>query len=393
MRVVLLRTKTKNDTLQKKKEKQMGKKHKHLFEQIISFDNILKAYDKAAKGNRNTIKHLVFQEHLYTNLTLLQKRLVNGTYKHGDYECFKVFEPKERLISALPFRDRVVQHALHNHIAPIFNKVFYNCSYACQPNKGTHKGVIDTQAAIRRLAKNGEVYYLKMDFSKYFHNIDKAVLFREIEKKITDKRVLKILQEFDGKEGKGIPIGNLMSQLYANIYGHIFDRFIKTKLKMRHYFRYMDDTVILSNDKEELRRVFKILKRFSSLFLKMRFSKWYIDKVNVKPLNFLGYRITESYKLIRKQSVLSAKRKIYKYTKAKDTLSLRRFIASWGGHIQWSDSHNLKIHIVKEIICSSESRMSVRDKISSCCRLKIKKSLKDILKEQLTKKETSQSTQ
>lgn len=332
----------------------MGKKYKNLFATVTSYQNLLEAYDKTRTGNKNTTKHLRFQEHNYTNLFLIQKQLLTDNYTHGEYEKFKVFEPKERQISALPFRDRVVQHAIHNVIAPIFDSVFYSCSYACRPNKGTHRGVVATQSAIRHLAKNGEVFYLKTDFSKYFFNIDKAVLFDEIERKITDKRLLKVMREFDGDSGRGIPIGNLLSQLYANIYGHIFDRFVKTKLKVKNYFRYMDDCVFLSNDKEELRQIYKRVRRFSSLFLKLKFSKWYIEKVSNKPLNFLGYRIGNRFKLIRKQSVVRAKRKIYKYNKAKDNNSLKKFLASWSGHTQWSDSHNLKKFIEKELLCTSK---------------------------------------
>ena len=320
----------------------MGTKYKNFFDGVVSVDNMRKAYKKTAKGNRYTTGHLVFKENLEANISLLQKRLKDGTYKHGAYSTFKVFEPKERFISSLPFGDRVVQHSFNNFLEPIFDKVFYPCSFACRKGKGTHTGVKAVQSTIRKMeSENSEVYYLKMDFSKYFHSIDKEILFREIKRKVSDKRVLKVLEEFDGNNGKGIPIGNLLSQLYANIYGHIFDRFIKTRLKQKHYFRYMDDTVILSHDKNELIQIQRKLRTFAYLYMKLKFSKWNIDKVNRSSVNFLGYRIKANYKLIRKDSVVRAKRKVKRFTRLKLSKELDMFMASWTGHIMWADSFNL----------------------------------------------------
>jgi len=326
----------------------MGKKYKNLFEKVVNINNIRLAYSKAVKGgNRYTISHLRFKENLEANLYLLQQSLINGTYKRGNYHTFKVYEPKERAISALPFKDRVVQHCLNNILQPIFESVFYFGSYACRPNKGVHKGVKDVQSSIRKMEKVGKVFYLKMDFSKYFHSIDKSILFKEIEKKISDKQIIKVLKDFDGCTGPGIPIGNLLSQLFANIYGNIFDRFIKTKIKAKYYFRYMDDTVILGHSKKELFIIQKKLRIFAKLFMKLKFSKWFVESM-ATPLNFLGYRVTAGYKLIRKDSVVRAKRKIKRYKRYNDNEKLCKFLASWLGHIKSADSHNLKKFIKRE---------------------------------------------
>ena len=326
----------------------MGKKYKNLFEKVVDINNIRLAYSKAVRGgNRYTISHLRFKENLEVNLYLLQQSLINGTYKRGNYHTFKVYEPKERIISALPFKDRVVQHCLNNILQPIFENLFYFGSYACRPNKGVHKGVKHVQASIRKMEKIGKVFYLKMDFSKYFHSIDKEILFREIEKKITDKKIIKVLKDFDGCFGTGIPIGNLLSQLFANIYGNIFDRFIKTKIKSKYYFRYMDDTVILGHSKSELFVIQKKLRIFARLFVKLKFSKWFVESI-ATPLNFLGYRITGNYKLIRKDSVVRAKRKIKRYKRYNDNEKLSMFLASWLGHLKSADSYNLKKFIKRE---------------------------------------------
>lgn len=325
----------------------MGKKYKNLFEEIIDIDNIRMAYHKAVRGgNRYGLSHLIFKENLEYNLFLIQQELASGTYIVGDYYTFKVYEPKERLIYALPFKDRVVQHAIHNIISPIFEKTFYPCSFACRTNKGTHKGVKAVQATIRRLAKSGKVFFLKMDFYKYFNSINGKLLLDEVKRKIKDLDVLELLKLFINDIG--IHIGNLLSQLFANIYGHIFDRFIKTKLRVKNYFRYMDDTVILSNNKAEIIYIQKVLQRFISMFMRLKFSKWFIDGVESKSLNFLGYRIRENYKLVRKDSVIRAKRKIKKYKKNDEITKLKMFLASWGGHLKSADSWNLVKFINQE---------------------------------------------
>lgn len=323
----------------------MGTKYKNLFDRVYDIENLRDAYRKASRGgNKYTEGHLKFKENLEANLYRLQIALREGSYQHGAYTQFAVFEPKKRIISALPFADRVIQHAINNVLEPILENVFYSCTFACRKNKGTHAGVRAVQAAMRRLSQHGEVFYLKTDFSKYFASIDRSVLFQELERKISDKRLLALLEQFGDREGVGVPIGNLLSQLFANLYGHIFDRYIKEVLREKYYFRYMDDTVILSLDREHLKIVKNQLEEFARTTMKLRFSKWMIASVH-KQVNFLGYRIAPAYKLIRKDSVTRAKRKVRRYSEKGDTEKLTAFLASWHGHVQTADSHNLKLMI------------------------------------------------
>lgn len=320
----------------------MGTKHKHLYAQIHNIENLRSAYKKAARGgNRYTEGHLKFQEDLEANLYRIQTSLIDGTYHHGPYSRFEVFEPKKRIINALPFGDRVVQHAINNILEPIFDNVFYSCTYACRKNKGTHAGVRAVQSTMRQMEKEGEVFFLKMDFSKYYASVDRGILFSEIERKISDKKVIALLEQFGDRNGVGIPIGNLLSQLCANLYGHIFDRHIKEELGIKHYFRYMDDTVILSHDKEHLKELREYLEAFARTHMKLKFSHWMISSVH-KQVNFLGYRIAPKYKLIRKDSVTRAKRKVKRYVAKGESENLRAFLASWYGHVKTADSHNLK---------------------------------------------------
>jgi retron-type reverse transcriptase len=328
----------------------MAKKHRNLFEKIVDMDNLRDAYRKTVNGGkRYSHGHLLFKENLEFNLYTIRQELISGTYEHGDYYQFTLFDPKERVISCLPFRDRLVQHAIHNVIEPIFESGFYSCSYACRKNKGTHKAVMDLQSDIRRLAKNGNVFYLKTDFSKYFSSIDLSILHKEISRKLSDKRTLNLIKCFVKDTGKGLVIGSLLSQLFANVYGNMFDKFIKTRLKARHYYRYMDDAVVLSSDRMLLVKYQKIMKRFSGIYLRLRFSKWNIGSLS-RPVNFVGYRISDKYKLIRKDSVLRARRKINRYKKTGNTKKLSLFLSSWKGHVKWADSKNLMNHIEKEVL-------------------------------------------
>ena len=334
----------------------MGKKHKHLYEKIYDIDNLRLAYEKTVVGgNRYKVSHLIFKENLEANLHILQQQLIAGTYKIGKYSKFKVYEPKLRTIESLPFRDRVLQHAINNVVDPIFEKVYYNASYACRKNKGTHKAVKDLQASVRRLSKQESVYYLKMDFSRYFHSIDKKVLTQELKRKITDDRLIALLKQFMGSGETGIPIGNLTSQFLANVYGHIFDRFVKSKLKIKHYFRYMDDSIILMQNKTEILKVQRKIKKFISIFMKLRFSKWSIDDAD-NLITFVGYRVHKDYKLIRKDSLTRARRKIKRYTKHGETEKLQQFLTSWHSHLKTANSHNLikNISNLRRDLCKQE---------------------------------------
>lgn len=325
----------------------MGKKYKNLISKVTDIENMRDAYKKAAKGrNKYSCGHLAFKEHLEYNLYKLKESIENETYKVGQYYTFVVYEPKKRIISALPFRDRVVQHAINNIIEPIFDKTFYPCSYGCRKDKGVHNGTIAVQSTIRRESKENILYCLKMDFKKYFHNINSNVLKKEIAKKIKDRKLLELIYLFISENG--IKIGNLLSQLFSNIYGNIYDKFIKTKLKIKNYFRYVDDSIILHTSKQYLIRVKNIIKKFIGIFLKLNFSHWGIEKVETKAINFLGYRIRNRTKLIRKSSITNAKRKIKKFLRYNDIEKLKSFMGSWNGHIMWSDCKMLKEKIKKE---------------------------------------------
>ncbi|WP_438979104.1 reverse transcriptase domain-containing protein [Polynucleobacter sp.] len=313
------------------------KRHKNLIEQIASIENLRSAYSKTSKNKRKTYGYLEFKEYSHVNLSNIREELLDGSYKIGGYRQFVIYEPKARLISALDFNDRLIQHALCNVIGPIFESTLLHNTFACRPGMGTHAGVRYIQSELR---KDGATHYLKTDYSKFFPSIDRAILHRLIDRKIGCELTLKILREIIPLNGKGIPIGSLTSQLFANVYGGLIDRYIHNELGHRRWARYMDDIVILGDDPVRLRNDFYRIQEFSKDHMNMNISKWSCSGVG-RGINFLGYRIWDTHKLLRPDSVLRAKRKISNMVRHDDQESLDKFIASWTGHAAWADTHNL----------------------------------------------------
>lgn len=319
----------------------MGKKYKHLIEQIADIDNLRCAFARTSAGKRLTWGYLEFKEYAELNLAKLRDEILAGTWKQGGFRQFTVYEPKARIISALEFKDRVAQHALVAIIGPIFEATLLPGTFACRSGMGTHAGVRHVQSALRR---TGATHFLKTDFSKFFYSIDRAVLHGLIRKKISCPRTLALIEAMLPATGVGIPIGSLTSQLFANVYGGVIDRFIHFELGAREWTRYMDDIVILSSNPYELRDWFEDIKTISADKLGLGISHWQVSPVT-HGINFLGYRIWPRHKLLRKASVTSAKRKIARYTKYGETEALTKFVASWRGHAAHADTCNLFNHL------------------------------------------------
>jgi len=337
------------------------KTYKNLFDKICSFENLHLAYLKARKCKRYRNEILKFSYNLEENLLNLQEELLNQTYQHGGYREFIVCDAKKRHIKAAPFRDRVAHHALCNVIEPIFDKGFIYDTYACRAERGTHKAIKRFQSFLKN---NLNSYCLKCDISKYFDNIDHQILFKLIQKKIVDQKVLwlikRILESSNKEFGKGIPIGNLTSQLFANIYLNELDQFVKHKLRMKYYIRYMDDFLILGYDKKELHRIEKEIKKFLQDKLKIELHP---KKANVFPIHpvrydklsngasknidFLGYRIFGTHKLLRKSTVkrFIRRTKAYQRKSKMDLISQEKFnqsLQSWLAYACFGNSYQLR---------------------------------------------------
>lgn len=329
----------------------MGRHYRNLIGRITSDANMLEAYRLTARGKRLTPGFLDFKEFSALNLDRLAADMRRGEYVEGAPHEFCIFDPKHRVISALPFRDRVAQHALCLVIGPIFERTFLPRSYACQTGKGTHAAAIHVQADMRRLIKarpDEPLRFLKTDFSRYFASIDRAVLWRLIEAKVSCSATLDVIAAMLPRDGLGLPIGSLVSQIFANVYGGVVDRHLQQALGERHWFRYMDDMVVLGHESDHLRAVKAGIETVSRERLGLRFSKWSIAPVS-RGVNFLGYRIWPSHKLLRRDSVVRAKRKIAAYRANGDDERLARFVGAWGGHARWADSRNLLTWLGLEI--------------------------------------------
>ncbi|MBB3608625.1 hypothetical protein FHX11_001557 [Rhizobium sp. BK602] len=331
----------------------MGKKHRNLIGAITADANMREAFRLTSLGKRLTPGFLEFKEFSIINLQDLAAAMLDGSYQPGTPHEFRIFDPKERLISALPFRDRVAQHALCAVISPIFEATLLPRAFACRPGKGTHAAALSVQADMRRLTRGGDALYaLKTDFSRYFASIEHNTLWRLIEAKISCRGTLRLLETMLPRTGIGLPIGNLISQIFANIYAGVVDRHLQQDLGERHWYRYMDDIVVLGGSMGHLRRVRSSIEDLSRDRLGLRFSKWSIQPIG-RGVNFVGYRIWPDHKLLRRDSVVRARRKIAAYRAAGEHERLERFIAAWTGHANWADSRNLMKSL--GICCTMES--------------------------------------
>jgi retron-type reverse transcriptase len=280
----------------------------NLFDKVFSQENLYQAYLDARKGKRKKRACHRFTVNLGANLEALYDELHSGTYHPRGYFEFTVHEPKERKIYAPAFRDIVVQHAIYRHIYPIFDRTFIDQSCACRKGGGTHKASDYTQQALA--SSDTESYVLKLDVRKFFYSIPRDILCRMFSRKIKDYRLVRIMTMFVEMVGKlGIPIGNLLSQLYALIFLNPVDHFIKRVLKVKRYVRYVDDMVLIGFTRAQCLEMRDRIGRFLRDNLRLTYSKTSISKVK-RGVNFVGYRTWAWLRIIRKYSLQKFRRAI-----------------------------------------------------------------------------------
>lgn len=329
------------------------KRYGYLYKEIYKMENLKLAHKNAKKGKSSykEIKEMVDYEQYY--LKELQDRLKNKTYRTSEYEIFKKQEGgKERVIYKLPyFPDRIAQWAIMLVIEPILEKKLIYDTYSSIKNRGIHLGVKRVEKALKD--KRNTKYCLKMDIRKFYPSVDHKIL-KDIYRKIfKDPNLLWLLDEIIDsiKEGKGIPIGNYISQWSGNIYLTYFDHWVKENLKCRHYFRYMDDMVILHKSKQHLHEIRKEISRYLKRNLKLSIEgKWQVFPTRIRGLDFLGYRFFGDYKLLRKTTVKRFKRKMLNI-RNKNFINHRDYsvINSYLGWLKWCNSHNLKQKYIKPL--------------------------------------------
>lgn len=326
-----------------------------LVEAMADYGNVQKSYNKARKGKRYRKDVIRFTKKKEENLKRVREDILTQAYEPGAYHYFKVYEPKERQIMALPFYDRVVQHAINNVLEPIFNKRFIFHSYACRKKKGMHKASETLQGWLYGWQKyHGDepLYAIKADIHHYFQSIDHSILKAEIRRVIKDKEALTLIDriiDHNGNmpDGVGIPVGNLTSQLFANIYLDKLDRFIKHTLGVKHYVRYMDDFILLSPDKGQLREWLAAIETFLRDELRLELNPKTTILAAKNGIDFVGYKHRGTHKKVRRDSVKRMKRKIKWYIKGKITKEkLQKSVTSWTGHASHADSYNLQKKII-----------------------------------------------
>lgn len=326
-----------------------------LLEAMADYDSVQKAYYKARKRKRYRKDVLEFTKDKEENLERIRKDIQELSYHPGEYRYFKIYEPKERLIMALPFYDRIVQHAVNNVLEPIFEKRFICHSYACRKRKGVHAASEQLKNWLytwQKFHPDEPLYAIKADIHHYFQSINHEVLKKEIGKVIKDKGVLALIGKIidhNGKmpDGMGIPVGNLTSQLFANIYLNKLDQYVKHTLGIEKYIRYMDDFIILSSDKDKLREWLQDITKFlgDELLLSLNPKTTILSVKN--GVDFVGYKHRTTHKKIRPGSIKRIKRKIKKFKIGNITKEhLIKSMASWTGHAGHADSYNLQKKIM-----------------------------------------------
>ncbi|MFP4457915.1 MAG: reverse transcriptase domain-containing protein [Clostridia bacterium] len=324
-----------------------------IFEKIIDYDNMYKAYEETQSGeSKYKVAAMKFTENEVYNLMTLIDELNNGTYKMGDYTMFIVNEPKKRIIHAPKYRDKIVQVAINQVLKHVFNPKFIYSSYSCIDKKGTHACVNRIGYYLRK-AKwlyGDDAYIVKLDIKKFFYSIDRSILKRLFAKKLRCARTLNLIYEIidsaDKISEKGLPLGNTISQLSANIYMNVFDQYCKRDLGINFYVRYADDIVVILENKEKAKAFLEHARVFVKEKLNIELNK---KKSKIFPLsqgvNAIGFKNYPTHKLLRNRSKRNIKRKARKLERlliqGKVTCEkVEQIFNSWKGHADSGCSHN-----------------------------------------------------
>lgn len=325
------------------------KRFGNLYDKICDQANLYAAYIKAREGKVNSYGVRCFERDFEKNMKNIHAELLDRTYKTPEYEIFKIYEPKERIIFRLPFKDRIVHHAIMNVIGGIWSSIFISQTYSSIKGKGIHPALRDIKRDLKDIENT--TYCLKTDIRKFYPSIDHAILKFIIRKKIKDVRLLKLLDSIIDS-APGVPIGNYLSQFFANLYLSYFDHWLKEDVKVKYYYRYADDMVILSGDKGWLHELRKDISRYLSERLHIELKdNWQVFPVDDRGIDFVGYVIRHSHVQMRKSIKKNFCRKAAKLNKM--NISAKEYkieIAPWLGWAKHCDSR----HLIKRIIKNEE---------------------------------------
>jgi hypothetical protein len=326
-----------------------------LYQKIISLKNLTLAYNRARKGKSKKTYVIKFEENLAYNLKLLHEELKNHTYQPLSLKTFILRDPKTRKISKSAFRDRIVHHALFIIIEPLFDKSFiYDCC-ANRIRKGTLFAIQRFDLFKRKITNNlqTEAFCLKADIKHYFQEVDRNILLNIIRKKINCEKTLNliklILNNFEGK--KGMPLGNLTSQFFANVYLSELDYFVKHKLRAKYYIRYVDDFVILHQSKYQLEMWREEINPFlqNTLSIELHPDKSKVISLS-KGIDFVGFRLFYYHKLLRKRNINKIKVNVNNLDmEIIDNKKFLEIFNGWNAYSKWSNNYNLSKKLILSI--------------------------------------------
>lgn len=344
----------------------MSKRINNIYYDAIKFEKFMEAFKHTTMRKKRNPERIEYEMLVEDNIYKIGTELKNKTYEVGKYRSFTVKIPKERLIYCLEFRDRVVQQwYVREFITPYMVPKFIKDSYACIKGRGFHQAV-DTLQKYMRIAKreSENPYILKYDIKKFFYSIDQEILFNIMKKYYKDRDFLELTEKFikfndkgekTEKFGIGIPIGNYTSQYFANIYMNELDQYIKRTLKVKYYVRFMDDGVLILQNKEEASKIFKLIQKFVKERLKLELNK----KSEYSPLKsgvfFCGYRVYVTHKLIRKSNLQRMKKRIklwnHIYENKQKVELLKKWKQSfdaWNGYSKFANTYKLRKSLAKK---------------------------------------------
>ena len=334
------------------------KRLNNLYQQIISIDNLRLADSKASKGKSWQYGVKVHQRNRAANILTLHDRLASKNYRTSEYSRFMVYEPKEREVFRLPYYpDRITHHAVMNVLEPVFVSVFTADSYSCIKKRGIHAAANAVKEALRD--QPGTQYCLKLDITKFYPSIDHGVLKALLRRKFKDADLLWLLDEIiDSAEG--LPIGNYLSQYLANFYLTYFDHWLKEEKRVKYYFRYADDLVILSHSKEHLHLLFTDLRNYlqDNLMLRVK-DNWQIFPVAARGIDFVGYVFFHTHTMLRK----TIKKRLARMLAYRPNI---QSIAAYWGWLKHCNSNHLTKTLLHEYVCTNEYNL----KTKSLCRKK-----------------------
>lgn len=328
---------------------QRMKRITNLFDTITSLDNLSLAHQKAKRGKSKSYGVSHFERNVMANLQQLHMELTTETYRTSGYTIFKIYEPKEREIYRLPYRDRVVHHAIMNVLEPIWTPIFVKDTYSAVKGRGIH-------GAARRLRRDlhdetNTVYCLKMDIRKFYPSIDHQTLKVIVRRKIKDSRVLALLDEIIDS-APGVPIGNYLSQFFANLYLSYFDHWLKEQKRIKYYYRYADDMVILAPNKASLHELLAEIRRYLYDRLKLEIKGNYqIFPVADRGIDFVGYVFYHTHTLMRKGIKQRMCRKAARLRK--QNLIHAQFMHKMSPHLGWAKHCDSK-RLLKKVIYNEQ---------------------------------------